>query len=234
MTYTPQQILSAPKGWQCPKCGRIYAPETPECQPCNKPGNPHTLQQFYGTWKGDDAERCLKIIEDNQSEIEIDDLLDQIKEMLEKIPAGEWINHGCFAQCGQVWSISADYPVAWCDTRECGEGPNQEQIQNVANFIAASPAIVRKLLEKIETLKELLELQCKESWKEELKLQNVALEQENEHLRKIKELKGKYPNVSSQDDWSRLQAENVALEQENEELKKMVEALYQVGLKNAR
>lgn len=75
--------------------------------------------------------------------------LDQIKEMLEKIPAGEWINHGCFAQCGQVWSMAEDYPVAWCDTRECGEGPNQEQIQNVANFIAASPAIVRQLLQML-------------------------------------------------------------------------------------
>jgi hypothetical protein len=25
------------KGWECPKCGRCYAPSVDECRPCGKP-----------------------------------------------------------------------------------------------------------------------------------------------------------------------------------------------------
>lgn len=27
--------LTSQKGWECPKCGRIYAPYVPECHSCN-------------------------------------------------------------------------------------------------------------------------------------------------------------------------------------------------------
>ena len=27
--------LTSQKGWECPKCGRIYAPYVPECHICN-------------------------------------------------------------------------------------------------------------------------------------------------------------------------------------------------------
>lgn len=30
----PQQDYFAPKGWVCPKCGRVYAPSTPMCWYC--------------------------------------------------------------------------------------------------------------------------------------------------------------------------------------------------------
>lgn len=26
-----------PKGWQCPVCGRVYAPHIPSCHSCNMP-----------------------------------------------------------------------------------------------------------------------------------------------------------------------------------------------------
>lgn len=32
----PQQDYFAPKGWVCPKCGRVYAPSTPMCWYCGK------------------------------------------------------------------------------------------------------------------------------------------------------------------------------------------------------
>lgn len=28
--------ISIQQGWECPKCGRIYSPTTPECYHCNK------------------------------------------------------------------------------------------------------------------------------------------------------------------------------------------------------
>jgi len=31
-----QQDYFAPKGWVCPKCGRVYAPSTPMCWYCGK------------------------------------------------------------------------------------------------------------------------------------------------------------------------------------------------------
>lgn len=33
--YNPNYDFFAPKGWQCPKCGRIYSPSTPMCWYCD-------------------------------------------------------------------------------------------------------------------------------------------------------------------------------------------------------
>ena len=37
ITYCPDmlEINMNQKGWECPKCGRIYAPYVPECHICN-------------------------------------------------------------------------------------------------------------------------------------------------------------------------------------------------------
>lgn len=32
LIYSP--LLSAPQGWECPKCGGVYAPYTPMCFSC--------------------------------------------------------------------------------------------------------------------------------------------------------------------------------------------------------
>lgn len=29
------QWASGPAGWVCPKCGRVWGPQTPGCGPCN-------------------------------------------------------------------------------------------------------------------------------------------------------------------------------------------------------
>ena len=34
------------KGWECPKCGRVYAPHIPECGSCN----PVAVQPGAGYW----------------------------------------------------------------------------------------------------------------------------------------------------------------------------------------
>lgn len=123
----------------------------------------------------------------------------QIEEMLEKITRSRWsVGFNMDKHLIVQSMVGSSMLLELCSFPNRDTIFGDHNIEENSRFIAAAPAIVRQLLEKIETLKELLELQRKESWKEELKLQNVALEQENE------------------------------------ELKKMVEALYQVGLKNAR
>lgn len=38
--FSPATIASmTPKGWECPKCSRIYAPTCMECWTCNTPIN---------------------------------------------------------------------------------------------------------------------------------------------------------------------------------------------------
>lgn len=37
MNITDHLHVGLPRvGWICPKCKRIYAPDTKECEPCNK------------------------------------------------------------------------------------------------------------------------------------------------------------------------------------------------------
>ncbi len=33
--YPPNEFDAAPRGWICPKCGRVYNPTTPMCFYCN-------------------------------------------------------------------------------------------------------------------------------------------------------------------------------------------------------
>ena len=39
--YGPEMVVGVPKGWQCPVCGRVYAPFMPMCSHCGKDGGPH-------------------------------------------------------------------------------------------------------------------------------------------------------------------------------------------------
>ena len=45
--YMPDYDFNTPKGWQCPKCGRIYSPTTPMCFYCG--GKTITNQTTTGT-----------------------------------------------------------------------------------------------------------------------------------------------------------------------------------------
>lgn len=42
--YGPEMVVSVPKGWLCPVCGRVYAPVVMECLHCGKDGGPHPSQ----------------------------------------------------------------------------------------------------------------------------------------------------------------------------------------------
>ena len=35
MYYDPNYINWGRQGWSCPKCGRVYSPDTPQCWYCN-------------------------------------------------------------------------------------------------------------------------------------------------------------------------------------------------------
>jgi len=35
MYYDPNYINWGRQGWTCPKCGRVYSPDTPQCWYCN-------------------------------------------------------------------------------------------------------------------------------------------------------------------------------------------------------
>ena len=35
LSHSIRNVSCEPKGWECPKCGRVYAPATMECSACN-------------------------------------------------------------------------------------------------------------------------------------------------------------------------------------------------------
>ncbi len=56
--------------------------------------------------------------------------------------------HPC--ECGQVWSDGADWPVAYCDTTEMGEGPSPDQrMANALHIATFDPPTVLALLDRL-------------------------------------------------------------------------------------
>ena len=82
-----------------------------------------------------------------------------IERLLEAATPGRWrllhdipnaANAKC--DCAQVWSDAIDWPVAFCDTRQEGEGLTREQQMKNARLIAAAPAAIRSLLSRTRAL----------------------------------------------------------------------------------
>lgn len=63
-----QQDYFAPKGWVCPKCGRVYAPSTPMCWYCS--GNNNTITNV-GTTKPVDWDTYLRPVTLNSDTFQI-------------------------------------------------------------------------------------------------------------------------------------------------------------------
>ena len=63
--------------------------------------------------------------------------------------------HPC--ECGQVWSDGADWPVAYCDTTEMGEGPSPDQrMANALHIATFDPPTVIALLARLQAAEEAL------------------------------------------------------------------------------
>lgn len=84
------------------------------------------------------------------SEAEIEGL----ERLLREATPGPW--HGLHdgpdaknpdCSCGQVWSGAVDWPVAFCDTREGDEGPNERVRKANAALIVAAINALPQLLE---------------------------------------------------------------------------------------
>ena len=57
--------------------------------------------------------------------------------------------------CGQVWSELCDWPIAFCDTSEAGEGPSpQLRMANAAHIAGLSPDVALALVAEVERLRE--------------------------------------------------------------------------------
>lgn len=54
--------------------------------------------------------------------------------------------HGHACDCGQIWSLAVDWPVALCDTREGFEGPIGETRMANAALIVTAVAITRRMV----------------------------------------------------------------------------------------
>ena len=49
----PYRCNCPPIGWQCPACGRVWAPGVRECEPCNAragDGEPASTDEFVNDW----------------------------------------------------------------------------------------------------------------------------------------------------------------------------------------
>lgn len=115
---------------------------------------------------------------------------EQIKKMLGKITPGEWVadewkyTQGHTEEDGAYVRVNIPYGEDSADRRDmvCGYAHNGIELAD-AQFIAASPAIVRQLLEKIEDLGKMEQIQ-----KDNSRAQFKAMHEKIEELEYDKEV----------------------------------------------
>lgn len=60
MSYYDPMVISAPQGWQCPICKRVYSPTTPMCYYCGGESVTTSSSTFTFTREGEPCPPVIK------------------------------------------------------------------------------------------------------------------------------------------------------------------------------